>query len=338
MSNIDKKPVSSNWGQIAHRSSEAEHSNEIKALKLALQAERKAHEQTAKALKSARSSSESVVVAPRPKKTLASKGDIVEVIFSDVHGNKHDPLAFSALLGDLKTIRPDRIIIGGDLLDCSGFLAEHHTLGYLAETEDSYEDDVKVTNILLDQIQKHSSCEDIHYIEGNHEWRVERWAVNQKLAHHKDVELLRNTFCAEHVLGLKERGIQYYRQGMTHGDCITPGWVKFDKVSFVHKISNATDAAEVALSKAAGNIVFFDSHRATFKPKFLPNVGLIAAWNPGCLCKRQPHYANTNPTTWTHGYLVRVISRSTGNFQMMNVTINNGESFAGLLLKNREEQ
>jgi hypothetical protein len=157
--------------------------------------------------------------------------------------------------------------------------------------------------------------------------------LTQRLAHHKDVELLRKTFCAEHVLRLADRGIRYYRQGEMHG-CEVPGWVKLDKAFFVHKISNAKDAASVALAKAAGNIVYFDTHRAGFKPTYLPGVGLISAWNPGCLCKRQPLYANTNPTEWTHGYLLRFISRATGAFQMINVTINDGGvSYAGALLK-----
>lgn len=296
-----------------------------------LEAERRAHAETVRALEKARFTKPPGKV--KPVTSRAGSGDVVEVIFSDVHGNKHDPAAMGALLGDLKTLSPDRIVIGGDFIDCGGFLAEHHTLGYVAETEDSYEDDVAVSNSLLDQILHAASPREVHYIEGNHEWRVERWAVTQRLAHHKDVDLLRRTFCPEHVLRLKDRGIRYYRQGQIHGDCDTPGWVRIDKAFFVHKISNARDAAGAAMAKAAANIVFFDTHRAAFKPMHLPGVGLISAWNPGCLCKRQPLYANTRPTEWTHGYLVRFISKKTGNFQMCNITINEGTSYASLLLK-----
>lgn len=324
------------WGAVAQAAQSADHDKKLADLRSQLESERKAHTETVKALEKARSRGRKIVEAPAPRKVKHGSGDIVEVIFSDVHGNQHDPLAFGALLGDLATIKPDRIVIGGDFINCGGFLAEHHTLGYVAETDDSYEDDMQVANTLLDSVVEASGCPDIHYIEGNHEWRVERWALTQRLSHHKDIELLRRTFCAEHVLRLADRGIKYYRQGFTHGDCIVPGWVKLDKIFFVHKISNAADAAEVALSKAGGNICFFDTHRATFKPKNVPNVGLIAAWNPGCLCLRQPLYANTNPTGWTHGYLIRVISKATGNFQMVNVTINEGESYAGLLLRGGE--
>ena len=305
---------------------------EVAAAKAQLEAERRAHQETVKALERSRFTRPPKKITPAISK--AESGDIVEVIFSDVHGNKHDPAAMAALLGDLKTLRPDRIIIGGDFVDCGGFLAEHHTLGYVAETEDSYEDDVAVSNSLLDQILAAASPKEVHYIEGNHEWRVERWALTQRLAHHKDTDLLRRTFCPEHVLRLKDRGIHYYRQGQMHG-CDTPGWVKLDKMYFVHKISNARDAAEVAMAKAGGNICYFDTHRASFKPKYIPGMGLISAWNPGCLCKRQPLYANTRPTEWTHGYLVRFISRKTGNFQMTNITINEGTSYASFLLKSK---
>lgn len=323
------------WGAAARAAASREHKYEVERLTAELASVKNAHRETLQALNAARIASTKLHKVAKASPTKVTSDDLVEVIFSDVHGNKHDPAAFARLISDLKGLKPDRIIIGGDFIDCGGFLAEHHTLGYVAEQEDSYEDDIRVSNLLLDEVIMAAPTAEIHYIEGNHEWRVERWAVTSKLAHYKDVEMLRKTFAAEYVLRLKERGIRYYRQGQIHGDCTVPGWVKFDKVSFVHKISNSSDAADVALSKATGNICYFDTHRASFKPKYKPNLGLIAAWNPGCLCKRQPLYANTNPTEWTHGYLVRFISRKTGNFQMVNVTIDDGKSFAGALLTHR---
>jgi hypothetical protein len=330
---MKKETTDTNWGKVAQAAHAADHQTRLAETQAQLEAERRAHAETVRTLERARTAGKKAVQVPRPSSPRAGKGDIVEVIFSDVHGNQVDPAAFSALLGDLKILRPDRIFIGGDFINCGGFLAEHHVLGYVSEADDSYEDDMAVANKLLDAIMESSSCPDIHYLEGNHEWRVERWALTQRLAHHKDVELLRKTFCAEHVLRLRERGIRYYRQGHLHEGCDTPGWVKLDKMFYVHKISNSKDAADVALAKAGGNICYFDTHRASFKPKHIPGIGLVSAWNPGCLCKRQPLYANTRPTEWTHGYLVRFISRATGNFSMFNVTINAGESYAGMLLK-----
>jgi len=61
-------------------------------------------------------------------------GDIVRVLIPDTHGAKIDRAAVSALLADLKTLAPHEIIFLGDHVDCGGFLAQHHVMGYVAET------------------------------------------------------------------------------------------------------------------------------------------------------------------------------------------------------------
>lgn len=320
------------WNQIVQAGKDAAHQMTVRQLEQQLALERNAHKETLRALESSRLTHGRRYVMPKPPKKQARTGDFVEVIFSDVHGNRHDRPALAALLADLKAIQPDRVFIGGDFINCGGFLAEHHTLGYVAEMDDSYEDDIRVANMLLDAIQQAAPRAEIHYLEGNHEWRVERWALTQKLAHHKDVEFLRRTFAPEYTLRLEHRGIRYYRQGHTHGECTVPGWVKMDKLFYVHKLNNARNAADVAVSQAGGNVVFFDTHRADFKPVRKPGVGLISAWNPGCLCELQPLWNHTRPSEWTHGYLVRSISRKTGNFQMVNVAINEGVSYGGMML------
>jgi len=321
------------WAKIAAVGEKRSFDAHAAQLRAQLDLERKAHTETLKALDAARL----LAAGPLPQRTAAKarprlKGDKVEVIFGDVHGHHHDPDAFAAMLGDLTIIRPDRIVIGGDFMDCGGFLAEHHTLGYVAESEDSYEMDMAISNRLLTDIQEAANDPEVDYIEGNHEWRVERWALTQRLAHHKDVELLRRTFCAEHVLRLKDRGVRYFSMAQKHDGLTVPGTIKRGKLYLTHKLAGGSDAAESALKKMGGNVVFFDTHRATFKPRYIPHVGQVAAWNPGCLCKRQPTYANTNPTGWTHGYLVRFIAAS-GAFQMVNMTIADGVSFGGLMLK-----
>lgn len=312
---------------------DAEHRGELQQLRRQLASERAAHAETLKALQGARRKRAGLHTATTPRIVKSHAQDLLEVTFADVHGNKHDPLAWHAFITDLKTINPHRIFIGGDLLDCGGFLAEHHALGYVADTEDSYQEDVDVANRLLDQVQAAAPRAAIHYLEGNHEHRVERWALTQRLAHHKDVEHLRKTWAAENVLHLAERGIRYYAQGKIHPGCHVPGWIKMDRLYYCHKISNAADAARMALSKAGGNVVFFDTHRADFYTTNRPGTGLISAWNPGCLCKRQPLYCNTNPTGWTHGYLLRLISKTTGRFQMMHTAIDEGVSYGGLMLR-----
>lgn len=308
----------------------------MKRLETELESEKRLAKEAVSALEAERTRS-----APkRPtvgRKRKALKGDKVEVIFGDVHGNKHDPEAWKALLNDLRDIQPDRVFIGGDFIDCGGFLAEHHTLGYIAESEDSYIDDCAVSNVLLDSLQNVTNEAETHYLEGNHEWRVERWALTQKLSHHKDVDLLRRTFHPKHVLDLDRRGIRYYEQGKVHADKAPPGWVRMDKLWYVHKLSNSRNAASAAVDLASSNVVYFDSHRIDYMPKYIPGQGMVSAWNPGCLCQRQPLYCNTRPTNWNHGYLLRFITPS-GNFQMVPISIDQGVSYGGAMFRTPEHK
>lgn len=301
-------------------------------------AERRIAEQE-KQIETALSTVESLRRARRPRslrppgKKARPQSDLVEVIFGDPHGNQAEPSAMAAMIEDLRQIRPDRLVIGGDFVNCGGFLAEHHTLGYVAETEDSYADDVEQANHWLDRIMEAAASDVVWYLEGNHENRVERWILNLKLGHKKDIETLRRQFAADCVLHLRERGIEYFRRDTVYDEaCGVPGWVRKDKLYYAHEVTTSQNAASEALKKAGGNIVFFHTHRAESKTTHIPGVGVISAWNPGCLCKRQPLYMHTRPSGWTHGYLVRFISRKSGHYQVVPITIDGGVSYGGAIL------
>jgi hypothetical protein len=240
--------------------------------------------------------------------------------------------AFRALLADIKRFNPHEIILGGDMINCGGFLAQHHVLGYVAETEETYEEDVAQTNAHLDAIQQAADGARIEYLEGNHEDRVERWAVTQTLRHKRDSEFLRRLVSPRTLLQLDRRGIHYFRRSEHHDGISIPGWIKRGKVFFTHEISGAKHAAAAAVANTAGNIVYFHTHRTDSSALVLPGAGLVGAWNPGCLCRRQPLWRHTTPTHWTHGYAVQLVAPS-GNFQHVNVLIEGGVSLVGSLLK-----
>ena len=187
-------------------------------------------------------------------------------------------------------------------------------------------------NTQIDAIQAAAPRAQFDYLEGNHEDRVERWAVTQALKNQRDADFLRRLVSPETLLDLKRRGIHYYRRSECHDDLTIPGWIRRGKVYFTHEISHARNAAAAAVASTGGNIVFFHTHRQDFSPLVLPAVGLVAAWNPGCLCQRQPLWRHTRPTHWTNGYAVQLVSPS-GNFLHINVLIENGVSLVGNLLK-----
>lgn len=259
----------------------------------------------------------------RPRKR--TRKDIVRVAFGDLHGCKLAPAAVAAMLGDIQELNPDEIVIGGDMVDCGGFLAQHHTLGYVAETEYSYEDDIETANGFLDNLRDAAPNARIDYLEGNHENRVERWIVTEALRNTKDSRFLKKLVAPKTLLHLEKRGIQYYARNEAHGDCRQPGFIRKGKCFFVHEISGSQNAATDALRKVAGNVVFFHTHRADTAIGFRPGIGDIGAWNPGCLCEPRPMWQHTRPNDWTHGYGVQLVAPS-GNFLHINVPIIQGES------------
>ena len=309
-------------------------SAQIAKLEAELKASRTAHAKAVLALENARKAKPK---APAIRKASAFKrGDIVEVILSDVHGSKQCPKAVAAALADIKMLNDslgvDRVILLGDILDVGGFLAEHHTLGFIPETSDGgYEADIAAANAFLNQLEKAAptAAGNVHYIAGNHEHRVDRWILRQKLARQEDINFLQRQFGAEHVLKLADRGISYYPYGQVNEGYSVRGWCNFDNLHFTHKVSNARNAAYSALGTTTGNIIFGDTHRQDYHPVSDQEGNLRAAWNTGCLCEPQPYYAQTRNTGWTHGYCVRFIDKAADSFQMIQILIDRGRSMAG---------
>ena len=155
----------------------------------------------AEAVSDARSVKRRVVLKAAPPKRQGR--EFVRVIIPDSHGSAIDRRAAAAFLADLKRLDPAEIVMLGDHVDCGGFLAQHHTLGYVAQTDYSYAEDLEAANNFLDAVQAAAPKAAIHYIEGNHERRIETWAVTQTLRHSKDAETLRRAFPPEVRLRLK---------------------------------------------------------------------------------------------------------------------------------------
>jgi hypothetical protein len=253
------------------------------------------------------------------------KRDRLRVIIPDVHGSQMDRSAILALLADVRTLCPDEIVIMGDLVECGGFLAKHHVLGYVAQTAYTYEDDLAQGNWFLDELAKAAPSASIIWIEGNHEDRVERWCVDVAISNGREAEFLRRAFSPEFLLKAKERGIPYYRRSVIHNVTGFPGWLKIGKCFFVHELAGGKNAAMASLSATAGNLWYAHTHTEATATLNLPGIGLVKASNPGCLCLTQPLWRHTPPTNWSLGYGTQFISKNE-NFLNLNVPIIDGAS------------
>jgi len=314
-----------NWGALQRESSDDAHKRQIDALTQQLTQTQATLERTIEARRV------KFKAAPRP--SGRQTGDIVRVSIHDTHGMHADPKAISALIADLKVIDPDEIILLGDIVDCGGFLAQHHVMGYVAETAYSYEQDIEASNALLDAIQQAAPRAKIEYVEGNHEKRVETWAVTATLRHSRDSEALRRLYAPEFRLNLKARGIPYYRMSECYDGLTVPGFIKRGKLFYTHGSFITSKHATAAIhAKVAGNVRFANTHRAQAETVYRVGVGFIGAYNAGCACLKGPLWRNTDPTEWSDGYGLDFIAPSQ-SFLALNVPILDGVSHFSSLFK-----
>lgn len=255
------------------------------------------------------------------------------VAMPDTHGCFVDNPACLAALEDVKRLQPSIIVLLGDHVDCGGFLAEHQTLGYVAESDYSYQDDVNAANQFLDALAAAAPNAQIVYLEGNHEIRIERWIMTQRMRNKKDAEFLRNLVGPRTVLSLDKRNIRWVARGLKHDGIGVPGVIKIGKCYFTHGSYTGTSCARKHLERFGGNVVFGHVHSAHDYQTRTVSEERIGAWSPGCLCEQQPLYMHTNPSSWVHGYHLQIVQHDE-SFLPVNVPIIAGRSYLDPLLSN----
>jgi hypothetical protein len=294
---------------------------ELNAAKTALEREKRRSKALLSSLESVNEIlAEQYAITPVPKrrKNRASKY-LTRIIIPDSHGEHIDMTARNALLHDLELLNVDEIVWIGDHLDCGGTFSVHQR-NYSHELTESYAADVHAANDFLDQVHKRAPNATQHYLEGNHEHHIERWA-SRSFTSSKDAELVIETLGPIGVLNLRKRGIHYYRQGEFHHGLSVPGTIKLGKCCFVHGFSAAKHSASVHLARVGDNIVFGHTHAVqAITERTVASRGQ-GAWSYGTLAKLQPLYKHTNPTNWVHAYGVHFVHAKTGLFAPIPIPI-----------------
>lgn len=249
---------------------------------------------------------------------------MIRVIIPDSHGSYISQPAMKAFIKDLKALDPDEIVMLGDHVDCSGVLSSHPKTS-LEDLEYSYMRDIECANIFLDAIQANAKKATIHYIQGNHEQRCEKWALGA-FDNDKDVKYVLSHFAPEILLKLRDRQVHFYRMHQFYQGLTVPGTIKLGKCYFVHGISANKHAAATHVERFGANIVFGHIHRVQSYVSRTVAAGDVGAWCPGTLAELQPTYQHSSPTNWSHGYGIQFVNKPTGSFLHLNVPIIKGQS------------
>jgi hypothetical protein len=272
------------------------------------------------------------------KKQRAAKfgKTFIRFIIPDTHGSLIDQAAADAMFSDMERMGASikEVVLLGDHLECGGFLAEHHALGYVAQSEYTFADDVIAANAFLDRVQSIAPKAVIHYLEGNHENRIERWILDRVVGHSADAAFLHQMFSTPSVLSLEKRGIKFYSSGVKYGLRV-PGAIKLGKCHFLHGSNHGAGVARKMASSFGGNVVFAHVHTQQSVTVRTVAGGEIGAWCPGCVCQLQPLYRHSSITDWSHGHAFQIVDSTSGEFLHVNVPVVAGKSllrgFAGVL-------
>lgn len=211
------------------------------------------------------------------------------IVLNDFHIPHHDLKAVGITLQVVSDIKPKTIFINGDFIDCfmlSRF-TKHPKHGVSLARE------FELGRRLLSDYRKAAPDSRIVFIYGNHEWRMEKFILDQATALHG----LEGISVAEQ-LHFKEYGIeavnmnsreQFYQYGKL--------WIgHFDRVN-----KHAGYTAKNLIDDKGVSLIQGHTHRMGHSSKKQYDQ-VIGGWENGCLCTLDPDY--TNKPNWQHGFAV----------------------------------
>lgn len=205
------------------------------------------------------------------------------VCFGDTHVPQHDPAALRWALQATKELRPQKVILLGDMVD---FLALSR-FPKSPQQQLALQKELKAGRALIRTLEQALSKYEVVYILGNHEARPAKylWKRAPELVDMPELAV-------PALLGVPNRwhivpfGEAYLEQGAL----------------VIHGTRWGKTACQQYLSDYGMSVVAGHSHRLNLAKRRLPDGREITAVECGCLCKLKQNYSSIN--NWTHALAV----------------------------------
>jgi predicted phosphodiesterase len=214
------------------------------------------------------------------------------IAFGDVHIPYQDRRALGVIERAIEHIKPDLLVCLGDLLDCSSF-SRFNPLPDERKTD--YEADLAAANLFLSRVAQHTKK--LVFIEGNHEYRIRRFAAETK----EGASILsmlspqKHLNCIHTYIPYGPNGVKLSYYAINQRLIATHGW------------THGKNAARAHLQMAQGkSIIFGHTHISSsiaVQDVYNP-ARIIEARGCGCLCGLVPLYACGRPVDWSHSFIL----------------------------------
>lgn len=210
-----------------------------------------------------------------------------ELNISDIHIPYYDPFAWQLFLNIVKVVKPTKINVGGDALDCYLFSAFDKDPERMKDG--SFQEDLDQWFHMAREMQRAApdDCE-YEFVPGNHEDRLRRYFMrNPELYGLRALEL-------PALMRLDELGIKYQESEIE----VVPGLLIIKHGDVVRKDSAFSAKGELEKEKYTISTITGHTHRlGTHYAR--TRLRVVKAHENGCLCKLDPEYVK-NPN-WQQG-------------------------------------
>lgn len=239
------------------------------------------------------------------------------VVLPDTHFPYQDQVAVDVALKAISLIKPSRVVHLGDLLDCEAFSSHGRKKLSEGEAMDFIAQEITPARAMIDRAMK--STDQWIQLEGNHEYRAERWALSNGFSGAAAFNGISPSRLLSEGRSNKEfKWIPYIEQNKQ-----VSGYKITRDLMAVHGWSFAKHAASVHAERGRGmSVVFGHCHRMQYyatRDHFHNRV--VRAFTPGCLAKLQPLYTmgNQPPTEWVHGFAIIYVGKRSWSEYMVKI-------------------
>lgn len=233
------------------------------------------------------------------------------IFIGDIHIPFHDINSLKVSISFMDWFKPDKIYLIGDVMDwyeLSSFDKDPRRINDLQK-------DISKTTGVLQLIRERNDKSDIFYLQGNHEFRLNKWLMK-----HPEIASL-EALEMSNLMHFKELDIQYKDQFSNvrlHEFLVEHG-------SVVRQQSAYT--ARAMLEKRGMSGISGHTHR--MGSHYLTNMSGSYAWfECGCLCNLNPEYVVGQPN-WQNGFSIGYFKKSSNRFNIEQVPIVNDKASYG---------
>ena len=232
------------------------------------------------------------------------------LLLSDIHLPYHDVQALQTAVKYGKSMRPDTIILNGDVLDC-------YTISRF-QTEISrptLSQELRAGRDFLKLLRKEFPAARIIFKIGNHEERLRHYILRQARELH-DLDDLR----LQSLLGFDVYGVELVDREI----------IKAGKLNIMHghemgeSVFSPVNPARGYFLKAKCSAIVGHYHQVSYHSESNLNGDEIGVWSVGCLCSLSPEYRPYAYTKWRHGFAI-IDVEADGSFEVYNMQIINGK-------------